>query len=341
MATHLLVANPTAQSGQNAARIDRARVLLAGAGLDCDFLPTEPEGRTIAAVRHALTAGPYGTVISMGGDGTFREVASGLLDSGRAAEVALAMLPSGTANNQGRSFGLDTGDEALPRNVEVIRAAHETRLDAGRLRALDIDDVEQARTWFFDSVGWGISARVLARRNRDRRLVERLGPLKEVYRDQLVYAGALLAEFLKSYVVRDKFAVTVTSDGETRRLERLTDLIVSDTPYYAGAWVLDRTARPDDGLFEVVPFRGRRDWTSKAIVDMAGNPLHEEVLNRLGIRHSQPFRIAHAHLRFDLPAAGAPFAAQVDGEEFPATVKAEIEVLPRAIRLVVPESGDR
>jgi diacylglycerol kinase family enzyme len=32
----------------------------------------------------------------------------------------------------------------------------------------------------------------------------------------------------------------------------------------------------------------------------------------------------------------APPAAQIDGEEFPATEQVEIEVVPRAIRLVVP-----
>ncbi len=336
MPKHLLVANPTAQSGHNAARIERARALLADAGLSCELLPTLPNGGTIPAVRDALNAGSYRSVISMGGDGTFREVASGLMESQRGEDVRLGMLPTGTANDQGRSFGLSSDEDDLPRNVDILCAAHETRLDAGRIRALDIDGNELAAAWFFDSAGWGLSARVLARRNRDRRLVSQLGPLKEIYRDQLVYAGALLAEFLKSYVQSDKFTAHVTLDGETQVLERLTDLVIKGTPIYGGAWVLDRTARHDDGLFEVVPFRGRRDWTSKAIVDVAGNPLHEEVLNRIGIRHSAPFRASKVSLRFELPPAGAAFPAQVDGEEFVGSVRAEIEVVPRAIRLVVP-----
>lgn len=337
MPTHLLVANPTAQSGQNAGRIEQARALLAGAGVSCVVCSTLPHGATVGVVREALDQGSYTCVISMGGDGTFREVASALMESRRRDEVALAMLPTGTANDQGRSFGLRSNEEDLAHNIAVICRGHETRLDAGRIRALDIDGVEQAAAWFFDSAGWGLSARVLARRNRDRRVVDQLGPLKEIYRDQLVYAGALLAEFLKSYVLRDKFTALVTVDGETRRLEGLTDLVIKGTPIYGGAWVLDRTARHDDGLFEIVPFRGRRDWTSKAIVDVAGNPLHEEVLNRVGIRHSAPFRAARASLRFELPPAGAAFAAQVDGEEFVATVCAEVEVVPQALRLIVPQ----
>lgn len=338
MPTHLLVANPTARSGQNAERIARARALFEAAGVGCDLCPTLPDGGTIPVVRDTLDRGKYTCVVSMGGDGTFREVASALMESRRRSDIALAMLPTGTANDQGRSFGLGSDEDDLAANLAVICRGHETRLDAGRIRALDIEGVEQDAAWFFDSVGWGLSARVLARRNRDRRVVEQLGPLKEIYRDQLVYAGALLAEFLKSYVLRDKFNVLVTADGETRRLENLTDLVIKATPIYGGAWILDRTARHDDGLFEVVPFRGRRDWTSKAIVDVAGNPLHEEVLNRVGIRHSAPFRVARASLRFEPPPAGAPFAAQIDGEEFAATVCAEVEVVPQALRLIVPQT---
>src|SRR5436853_297196 len=74
---------------------------------------------------------------------------------------------------------------------------------------------------FFDSAGWGISARVLARRNRDRERVESHQHLREIYRDELVYAGALLKTFLESYAVSDKFAAEVTADGAPRFIEGL------------------------------------------------------------------------------------------------------------------------
>ncbi|MDB4998030.1 MAG: lipid kinase [Myxococcaceae bacterium] len=131
MATHLLVGNPTAQSGKNEERIDTALGLLKDAGIPADLLPTLPGGKTIAAVRDALDAGTHRVVIAMGGDGTFREVAAGLYTSKRRDDVAMGMLPTGTANDQGQSFGLDAHPESLARNVDVIRAAHETRLDAG------------------------------------------------------------------------------------------------------------------------------------------------------------------------------------------------------------------
>jgi diacylglycerol kinase family enzyme len=337
-ATHLLVANPTAQSGKNAERIARAREQLARAGVVCDLLPTLPEGRTIDAVRAALDGGAHRVVIAMGGDGTFREVAAGLLASTRREDVALGMLPTGTANDQGRSFGLEATDAALERNLHVVVAGHETRLDAGRIQAQGADGRVVADTAFFDSAGWGISARVLAARNEDRRAVAEMDVVRDLYRDQLVYAGALLRVFLESYVADDKFDAVVVADGARHELTGLTDLVVKATRVYGGAWVFDRTSRHDDGLFEVVPFRGKRDWTSKAIVDLDGSPLTEEMLNAIGIEHSRPFRAARLDVTFRRPA-GVVHAAQIDGEEWVASDRVTIEVLPRAIRLVVPAAG--
>ena len=332
----LLVANPTAQSGKNAARIARAEKLFASHGVTTELLATLPAGKTIDAVRDRLRAAPVETIVAMGGDGTFREVAAGVLDSGLAERIPMGMLPSGTANDQGRSFGLFADDAALEHNVDVVCAAHETRLDAGRARALDDAGHELATAWFFDSLGWGISARVLAQRNEDRELVQKTEILRDVYRDKLVYAGALLRVFLESYVVDDEFEVVATVGTEKTELGAVTDLIVKATRIYGGAWVFDRTSRHDDGLFEVVPFRGKRDWTSKAIVDLDGNPVTEEMLNAIGIEHSHPFRVARVELSFTPPRGGAPLAAQVDGEEWIASPRASIEVVPRALRLIVP-----
>ncbi len=332
MASHLLVGNPTAQSGKNQERIERALELLAAAGIPADFQATLPGGKTIAAVRAVLEARPYDVVVAMGGDGTFREVAAGLYTSARREEVALGMLPAGTANDQGRSFGLHGDKAALERNVSVLRAGHETRLDVGIYRGGGAAEP----AYFFDSCGWGLSARVLAQRNKDRAVVEQLGPLKELYRDQAVYAGAFLKTFLESYVVDDKFEVTARLDGQRIELHGLTDLIVKNTRVYAGAWVLDETSRHDDGIFELVPFVGKLDWTSKAIRDLQVVPLNEEMLEQVGLEHSKTLRASTMELELVAPAGGAPLAAQLDGEEWPADARVRIDVAARALRLIVP-----
>ena len=335
-ATHLLVGNSTAQSGRNAEHIQQARSWLANHGVACEFLPTLPDRGTIDAVTRALAQGDVRVLIAMGGDGTFREVAAGLLASARREEIALGMLPTGTANDQGRSFGLDAGEAALVPNLRVILAGHETRLDAGWIRALDARGTLLTETAFFDSAGWGISARVLAARNADRHTVESIQLLRDVYRDQLVYAGAFIRTFLESYVVSDTFDASVNADGVLHELRGLTDLIVKGTRVYAGAWIFDRTSAHDDGLFEVVPFQGKRDWTSKAIVALDASPLTEEILSAVGIELSRDFRAATLAIRFTRPADVA-HAAQIDGEEWLASDRVEIRVLKQALRLIVPE----
>ncbi len=338
MATHLLVGNPTAQSGKNQERIAQAIHELSARGISVELLPTEPAGKTIGAVRAKLDTGAYRVVIAMGGDGTFREVASGLYTSRHRTEIAMGMLPTGTANDQGKSFGLEATPDALSRNVDVIGAGRETKLDvcvyrgAQDPRALD----DAAPAYFFDSAGWGLSARVLQRRNEDRRIVESLGPLKEIYRDHAVYAGAFLTTFLESYVVPDKLVARGALDGRPVVLEGLTDLIVKNTRVYAGGWIFDKTSRSDDGAVELVPFRGKRDWVSKAIVDIDGNPITEELLNELGVEHSHPIRASRIELELVPPKGGAPLATQLDGEEWPAMPFVRIEVARRGIRLIVP-----
>lgn len=331
----LLVANPTAQSGKNAERVARAQAFFLEQGVRAELFATLPEGRTITALAAQLQQQPHRVVVAMGGDGTFREVASAILDSGQAESIALGMLPTGTANDQGKSFGLGATEADLPRNVQVIVAGSETRLDAGSFEILDDASRTTERVWFFDSAGFGLSARVLATRNRDRETVAKLGPLKEIYRDHWVYAGALLRTFLESQVVDDKFTAAVDVDGTSHTFHGLTDLVLKGTRIYGGAWVFDNTSRHDDGLFELVTFTGKREWASKAIIDLEGNPLTEELLNAVGIEHSKPLR----GKRFELtlaPESSVPIAAQIDGEELACSYHARISVVQRALRLIVP-----
>ncbi len=330
----LLVANPTAQSGKNAERIGRARALLDAAGLRHRFKPTEPGGGTVEVVRAALADPGIHTVVYMGGDGTFAEVAKGILASGR-NDVRLGMLPTGTANDQGKSFGLESLEEHLERNVGVIAAGREARLDAGRLDALDAGHHLLHRDHFFDSAGWGLSPAILAVRNDDREFIQSIPLLRDIYRDQLVYVGALFRTFLKSYIEDGKFNVRLRVDGQEHRWTGLTDLVVKGTRIYGGLWVLDPEARPDDGLFEVAPFAGKRDWVSKAIVHLDPTGNVRDKLEAIGVRHSEGVRGAIIELEFE-EQPGQPLRAQIDGEEFPASPIVRIEVLPRALRLIVP-----
>src|SRR6476660_7025786 len=162
----VLVANPTAQSGKAADWIRHARALLDQANVTHRFIPTEPEGATVDRVREIIDTEGSRVIIYMGGDGTFAEVAKGIFGSQHAATVAMGMLPTGTANDQGKSFGLSAGAGALERNVAVIAEGYTVGCDVGTL-AIERGQKEIHRDLFFDSFSIGLGAASLETRDRD------------------------------------------------------------------------------------------------------------------------------------------------------------------------------
>ncbi|MBK7533955.1 MAG: hypothetical protein IPI49_01015 [Myxococcales bacterium] len=329
----ILIANPSAQSGKAAEWIRHARALLDEAKVGHQFLATEPGGATVELVRKAIDDDAVRLVISMGGDGTFAEVAKGVLASAHATEVDMGMLPTGTANDQGKSFGLGAGPGAMEANVAVIAQGVIAGCDVGRLE-IERGDKTVFRDLFFDSFSIGLGAASLATRNRDRERTRKIPGLSMLYRDQLVYAGALLQRFMESYLVDIKFDLDAVIDGRVLHYDSLLDVIVKNTRIFGGEWVFDPAIQADDGKFELVPLAGRRDLTAKLVSAFRHSPLTSEDLKSLGIAVADP--VAGARFELTIRSEGALPAAQADGEEVPAGERYRIQVLPRALRLIVP-----
>jgi diacylglycerol kinase family enzyme len=188
---------------------------------------------------------------------------------------------------------------------------------------------------FVDSVGFGIGARVIAQRNVERRRVERNQFLRQVYRDNRVYTMATLQTLLSATATHD-FGVTIVADGQTRTFSRLAELLVKGTRIYAGRWVIDRTSKHDDGLFEVMAFPDNRQWVTGGLLALVDNIRLEDTLATAGISQPSPFRASQLSLRFHVQNGSPMPAVQVDGDEFPAAEQASIAVIPRALRLIVP-----
>jgi diacylglycerol kinase family enzyme len=345
----VLVGNPTAHSGKASDWIRHARALLDEAHVQHRFVATEPEGATVDRVREAIDDGGGRVIIYMGGDGTFAEVAKGILASRHAREIAMGMLPTGTANDQGKSFGLDAGPSALERNVAVVAAGTTIGCDVGRLaierglRPRVTESLDQSsgsgrvihRDLFFDSFSLGLGAASLATRNRDRERVGRIPGLGMLYRDQLVYVGAVARRFVESYVVDIKFDLDAVIDGTVHPLPGLIDVIVKNTRIFGGEWIFDPNAESDDGRFELVPITGRRDFTTRLLANFKDSPVGLDDLERIGLAHAPA--IAGTKLELTVRAEGGMLpAAQIDGEEIPAGDRYFIDVVRRALRLIVP-----
>jgi len=335
----LLVANPTARSGKAKKYIQKAMEALEESRLHPEFFATLPEGATVGALAERLEHEDVARVIYMGGDGTFAEAAKGIILARErtGADVPLGMLPMGTANDQGRSFGVTAGVKALPRNVEVIAAGIEQWLDVGRIEALDDNGEPVATDLWFDSCGVGLSARILYKRNRDREFVERMPLVRRVYRDKLVYTSAALRSLLEGLVTRTSFSAEMSIDGETTELTGVTDFLVQGTILYAGDWIFDHASKPDDGRFEVVVMHGHSDWAAAAIGGHKHNPVTGDDLEVLGMPRREVPKGKHIEVRLFRPAGLDEVPAQIDGEEWVSTDHYRIENLFHHLRIIVPE----
>ncbi len=332
----LLVGNPTSKQGRAAALIERARKLLDANGLVHEFRSTLPGGATTGLVARAIEDEGFRMVICLGGDGTFNEVAKGVIQAGKASEVCLGLLPAGTANDQGKSFGISSRPRDLEQNVRTLAAGYTTRLDLGEVTALADNGTVLRRDLFFDSAGWGLSAAILQFRNRELDIVRNIPIWRNMYRDHMVYIRAAVHKLGLVWLTRDRFSAEIVTDGVVHNFERLTDLVLSNTLLYAGEWIIDKDSAHDDGLIEVAPFAGMRDWTSKLIVQHKKVPLTEDMLNRFGVRHTAVLRGGDIRIQIFRPNVDKRLPAQLDGEEFQAADQFEVRVHPRMLRLIVP-----
>lgn len=335
----LVVGNPTARTGKAKQAIDRAVELLDAAGLNAEFMPTAPEGKTVRKLADRLERGDVARVAYLGGDGTFAESAKGIIlareETG--VDVPLAMLPMGTANDQGRSFGIEAGPKALQRNVDIIAEGVECWLDVGRIEAIDAHGEVVAKDLWFDNTGFGLSARILAQRNRNVRTVSKFPLLEKFYRDKVLYIGAGFASFFKSVAERVRFSCAITIDGETYEHNACTDVVINGTLLYGGDWIFYEDAQPDDGKFEVIVFNSYNDWARATIRSHKKNPITDDDREQLGITSRSVPQGKHIEVRIFRPEHVDQLPAQIDGEEFPSTDHYRVENLFHHLRVIVPE----
>lgn len=328
----LLVGNPTSRSGRGLTRIDDVLREMRALGLPVDFLPTAPNGLTPERVAAAIDAGSHDVVVYCGGDGTFAEVAKGVLGAKR--PVAMGMMPAGTANDQGKSFGIGSRADDVPNNLAILRANHRIQMDVGTIARIGEDGAVQRNDLWFDNMGFGMVPAILARRNRDRAVVGQIPILRELYRDQAVYAGAVVSETMRSAVEPIAFTAEIVADGVKHVFDGVTDLVVNNTPVFGGEWVPVRDASATDGLLDLVVLRGRIDMIAKLVFD------HKE-LSRwiggsedLGLEIGQALRARSYDITLYQPRGG-DIPCQIDGEEWGEGTHFRVEAWPGRLPLIV------
>ncbi len=309
----MVVVNPRTLLGPRVGLWEDALARLrASRSLAC--LPTAGDGGDRARVTALLDAQRPSIVVAAGGDGTVRDVAAAVLDAGPVAAPALAILPLGTANHVARSLGLlslrQRGSAAAERAIATILAGAERHLDVGRVGAQH----------FVGSFAVGIDAAILAARNAWRRRW-RLGPGVGGYPLYLLSCAVSLAR-------HRGVAGRLHADGAPRH-GPIYDLLVVNTPLYAGEFRFDGADHSADGRLDLHVFTGPVDYVRAFVAAWRRHLRHQR-----GAPVDPPAGLLRVE-RVDITLARA-LASQLDGEEHAPADRYEVAVLPRAIRVCVP-----
>jgi diacylglycerol kinase (ATP) len=217
----LVVANPIAGRGKGAAVGKEMVEALRERGVAAELYLTRSRGDARARLR--CLEPDVDLVVSVGGDGTLREVFSGLLDP----SIPVGIVPLGTANVLGRDLDLPRD---VDRALEVILAR--------KVAPIDVCTVNGHLSFLVTGVGFDACAvkELEARRK---------GPITKW--DYVAAVGRALLSYQAP-------RLEVEIDGE--RVEGHFGLVlVSNIIHYGGILRLSADRRLDDGMFEVYLFR--------------------------------------------------------------------------------------
>ena len=221
----LLIVNRAAGSGPRLRLVEGVRTRLAAGGYRVVAVPTAGPGDATRLARGAVDDGAA-AVFALGGDGTLREAAAGLLGS----DVPLGPLPGGTTNVLTLALGLPRRPLAA---AEVLARSTARPFDVGLCDGRP----------FLMMVSAGLDAAVVADLHapgaaRSKRWLGRPG---------------IVARGLGSWWRYDYPELTLELRGERHRARFAA---LSNIPLYGGPFRMAPEARPDDRRLDLVLFHG-------------------------------------------------------------------------------------
>jgi diacylglycerol kinase (ATP) len=245
----------------------------------------------------------YDVVLAAGGDGSLNEAANALAHS----DVALATLPSGTANVWARQIGMPI--PAPLYNTQLADAARS--ICTGFVRLIDLGRTNER--YFLLWSGAGLDAYVTSKIEPRPPWVKRWG-----------VAGYGLRALWHALQYRGT-PMTIEIDDQPPRHDRAVMVLISNIQLYAGIVRPTPEARVDDGLLDICIFKGTSfAYTARHFVSIAlGRSAHDpQLINQRG-----------RHVRV---SARQPTAVHVDAEPIGVT-PIDVHVAPGALHVIVPK----
>jgi diacylglycerol kinase family enzyme len=302
----LIVVNETANAGNAAARWRRVAAALKEQGVAFEFAATRSEADAIRAVADAVN-GRHEVVVAAGGDGTVNGVLNAILAS--EADVALGAIGLGSSNDFHKPFAKEKRLGGVPVRIDPTKAI---RADVGRAMLTAPDGTTRTR-YFVLNASLGVVAQGNAFFNAPDNT---LRALKKTSVDLAIAYAAIVS--IKRF---KPIALRMSLDDQPLQPAELTAMGIVKQVYFAGGMHYDTPVAPDDGGFAVNVWETMGRWSIVALIFA----LYRGQF--MGREHTQAHRTRRVRI-----SADPPIDFELDGEVSKIT-KADVEVVPRAVRL--------
>lgn len=243
-------------------------------------------------------------IIAAGGDGTFSEVANGIIKS--RADTALAILPRGTGGDFRMTLGLPPG---LKEICERIKNGTTREMDVGLLNYVNREGAP-AQRFFINTASFGLSGIVADRANAS---AKRLG-------GTVTYVAATMST-LFSYSPPE---ILLEIDEKPSARLRVVTVCVANGPSFGGGMKIAPGAKINDGLFNVIVIGDLS--TSKILFNSY------KLYTGTFLKMQQVSNIPATKVKVTPIDASAEILLEVDGES-PGRLPASFEIAPRALRI--------
>jgi len=293
-----VIVNPASGRGRGARALPLVRAAFAAVGVtDVRLSAAREDERALA--RRAIDDGCT-TLVAVGGDGTWSNVANAILYA--RADCRLALIAAGTGNDFAKTVGAPAGD--VPLTARLAVDGRDLRVDVGR--------VEDRH--FLNIAGFGFDIAVL----------EDITRIPFLRGDALYVFSALRQ--LGSY---GGIEIDVSSSAGRRGLIRHLMLIVANAKHFGGAFHIAPDASLTDGRLDAVAMH---DASLVGRLGLFASAIRGTHVSRPGVHVEQAPSFT---LRF-----AAPPAYETDGEYRRAvSAELEVTCVPQALRVVVGDPG--
>ena len=312
MTLPLVIVNPTSASGATGESWPKLASDLSSRFGSFKNVFTKRSGE---ATDLACEAARKGTtfIIACGGDGTISEVANGILNSGKPAE--LGILPSGTGGDFRKTLEIPTQPLAA---AAILRNGQTRLIDVGRVTFTDNGGHEVTR-YFLGVASCGMSTKVIER-------VKSGGPdwLPANTPQWLGGRVSFGASLLQTAVRTETTKVRVQIDDSHERHLSVVNLCVANARYFGGGMKIAPLAKLTDGKFDVISVG---DLSALKIVTSAPRVYFGSHLSMPEVSHTHAAKVI---LRPSSREIVIPL--EVDGE-LPGRLPATFQIIPRALKV--------